>query len=41
MTNIHEKHERHEKINGKIWHGEECYQIQGAVFDAFSFAPYF
>jgi len=32
---VHEKHERHEKMNGEILFREECYQIQGAVFEVY------
>ncbi|WP_051566915.1 GxxExxY protein [Herminiimonas sp. CN] len=28
-------HEKHEKMDGEIWYKEECYQIQGAVFDVY------
>jgi len=34
-TTVHEKLENHEKNNLKLWHWEECYQIQGAVFDVY------
>lgn len=32
---VHENHENHEKIPGDIWYREECYQIQGAVFEVY------
>ena len=32
---VHEKHERHEKMDSDIVYKEECYQIQGAVFDVY------
>jgi len=32
---VHEKHERHEKMDGEILYREECYQIQGAVFEVY------
>jgi GxxExxY protein len=32
---VHEKHERHEKIDGEILYRDECYQIQGAVFEVY------
>ncbi len=28
-------HEKHEKMDGEILFGEECYQIQGAVFEVY------
>ena len=33
---VHEKHERHEiKMGGEILYREECYQIQGVVFEVY------
>ncbi len=32
---VHEKHESHEKMDCKIKYEDECYQIQGAVFDVY------
>ncbi|MFZ2301962.1 MAG: GxxExxY protein, partial [Gallionella sp.] len=32
---VHEKHERHEMLDGGILYREECYQIQGAVFEVY------
>ena len=28
-------HEKHEKMDGDIWYRDECYQIQGAVFEVY------
>lgn len=33
---IHEKHESHEKKRAEeIWYRDECFQIQGAIFDVY------
>jgi len=32
---VHEKHERHEKLDNEILFREECFQIQGAVFEVY------
>jgi len=32
---VHERHEKHEKIESGLWYAKECYQIQGAVFEVY------